>query len=300
MEVTRGTIIASSHRKISVFLENGQTVSGNIPKTTTNLVIGDEITCSCGDRCLIIHELFPRKNCLKRTDINRTKQIVANIDLLILVTAPHPLHSINFINRVTVAAITEGIPFIIVVNKKDLGIETIANSVLEYKKIGFEVIETCAIQPNGLKPLIEIIENSNVQQCALCGVSGVGKSTILNKLIPSAQSRVGGLSEKIGQGKQTTSAALGYLYMKNSSYPIIVIDLPGVRKYGLSHLQKEELIIGFPEMLKNSHECRFDDCLHISEPECNVIKAVDSGEIPTSRYNSYLEILSEIRESKRY
>jgi ribosome biogenesis GTPase len=133
---------------------------------------------------------------------------------------------------------------------------------------------------------------------ALCGVSGVGKSTILNRLVPDAQARTGAVSDRTGQGKQTTTQPRAFLYGTGGDKAII--DFPGVQFFGLSHETPQAITKAFPEFLAAAHGCRYADCRHLQEPECAVRTAIEAGTIASWRYDSYRQILQEIEDAREY
>jgi ribosome biogenesis GTPase len=162
------------------------------------------------------------------------------------------------------------------------------------------VIECSAKFGNEFGQLEQLLHKPDVSVVALCGVSGVGKSTILNRLVPGAAARTGEVSEKTGQGRQTTSQPRGFLYSSDDGCRRIIIDFPGVGFFGLSHVERERVAGAFDEFGLYAPRCRFINCRHLQEPECAVRQAVESGEIAPWRYNSYIQILDEIEEAREY
>jgi ribosome biogenesis GTPase len=147
---------------------------------------------------------------------------------------------------------------------------------------------------------VSALEAPSLKVAALCGVSGVGKSTILNRLVPGADSRVGALSDKTGQGRQTTTQPRGYLCELPNGTRKILIDFPGVQFFGLSHVAADRLSDAFEEFHARKGACRFLDCRHLKEPDCAIRAAVERGEIARSRYESYLQIVEEIEDARAY
>jgi ribosome biogenesis GTPase len=224
----------------------------------------------------------------------------ANIDALLVITATGPTFNPVVIDRMLVAAQVQHIPTTLIVNKIDLGAEGIDEMLAVYRRIGVEVVLCSAKQGRGIPDIESIVNRENVTVLSLCGVSGVGKSTILNRLIPGARTKVGDVSQKTGQGKQTTTQPRGHIYERPGSATKIVVDLPGVQFFGLSHISAEAAATAFPEIYEVGRGCRFSDCKHIKESECSVKDAVSRGEVASWRYESYRQILEEIAEARAY
>jgi ribosome biogenesis GTPase len=221
----------------------------------------------------------------------------ANIDALLVITASGSTFNPVVIDRMLVAAQVQSIPATLVVNKIDLGTEHLDEMVAVYQRIGVPVIFSSAKQGDGIDRIVSIVREPTARVLALCGVSGVGKSSILNKLIPGTRTKTGAVSDKTGQGKQTTTQPRGFLYGEPSAEQKIIIDLPGVQFFGLSHISLEQVGLAFQEIREAASRCRFGDCKHLKEPECAVKEAVDRGEITPWRYESYLQIVEEIRDA---
>lgn len=245
-----------------------------------------------------IVEILDRKNHLVRRSTNLSRQshvIAANIDrAFLVVTLYFPEIKLPFLDRLLVTCEVYGIPATIVLNKVDIFRKKFPEELADFHRIyenaGYPVIETSALTGEGLDELRAAIgtpEDGRV--CLFSGESGVGKSSLIKALDPSLDPKVGDISLAHLQGKHTTS-----LY---EMYPLscggFMIDSPGIRGFGLVSLEKEEIALYFPEMLKASHDCRFSPCTHTHEPGCAVKKAVDEGTITLERYNSYLGMLEE-------
>jgi ribosome biogenesis GTPase len=194
----------------------------------------------------------------------------------------------------------QSIPTVLIVNKVDLGLGEIQSMIDTYARVGVSVVQCSAKRGDGIDRVRSLLEQQGVSVMALCGVSGVGKSTILNALIPGAKTRTGEVSEKTGQGRQTTSQPRGFLYSDDLNTARVVIDLPGVQFFGLAHLTFSDVVLAFEEIGKLAHDCRFRDCRHIKEKDCAVRRAVEGGQIAAWRYQSYLQILDEIEEARDY
>lgn len=178
---------------------------------------------------------------------------------------------------------------IIVFNKTDLynaeELKVLNELTTIYQKIGYETFHVSAINKDSLIPLLEKVKNKT---SLLCGHSGSGKSTLINALIPQAAQKIGNLSDIHAKGKHTTTFAEMFSVDEHTHF----IDTPGIRDFGIIDLAKEEVSHYFPEMQSRRQFCRFNNCIHLNEPDCNIIHAVETGEIHPSRYYNYLGILN--------
>ena len=228
----------------------------------------------------------------KSTNLSRTSHVIAaNIDrAYLIVTLYFPQIKLAFLDRLLVTCEVYGIPATVVLNKVDLYRDECADEIADFRRIyegaGYPVIETSAVTGEGVETLRADMAGKVI---LFSGESGVGKSSLVKALDPSLDPKVGRISDVHLQGKHTTS-----LY---EMYPLsgggYVIDTPGLRGFGLVHLEKEEIPLYFPEMLRASRECRFTPCTHTHEPGCAVKAAVEAGTISAERYNSYLGMLEE-------
>lgn len=248
----------------------------------------------------MITEILPRRTTLMRTFGNQDREFAANVDLLIVVTAPERLFNTIAIDRALTIASAANVRTVLVQNKVDLSPEPGSDV---YRSIGVEVFQLSAKFGNGLEELQKLLADDKIRSVVLLGVSGVGKSTLLNRLVPNAVAKTSTVSEKIGQGRQTTSQAIGYLMPRGALHSLIVIDLPGAQHLGVSHLSQEQVLASFDEFLPFAEKCRYSDCKHMAEPDCGVKRALDQQQIPQSRYASYIAMIEEIRDmpdSRKY
>lgn len=245
-----------------------------------------------GDRCLVseddtvICDLFPRKNSMIRPKL-------ANIDNLLIVFAaadPKPLPGV--IDKLLVMAEKNGTSPVIVITKSDIGDETEISTYVEtYEKAGYTVFVTsdkCSTVefPKGF---------FSGKITAVAGCSGVGKSTLLNRIFGNTLFRTGEISEKSKRGKNTTTCI--ELLEKDGGY---VADTPGFSSFELIDIEKEELETLFPEISKATGHCRFVGCSHINEPGCGVKTALDEGRIARSRYENYVKMYNDLKNIKKY
>ncbi len=294
-----GQILDVSRRHVSLLTTEG-IISGTIASRALDVVTGDRVAYEKRDGKVFVTDVVPSTRTLSRSYRGNLKRMGANIDLLLVITAVGPTLNPVTIDRMLIAARAQNIPAVLVVNKWDLERGEISEFLEVYRKIGFSVVHCSAKFGEDFANVQSLIQAPDVRVVALCGVSGVGKSTILNRLVPGAAARTGEVSERTGQGRQTTSQPRGFLYSGPDSCRRIIIDFPGVGFFGLSHLEKEKVAAAFDEFVTYGQQCRFLNCRHLQEPSCAVRDAVERGDIAPWRYHSYLQILDEIEEAREY
>lgn len=293
-------IVASSSRKyVRILNEDNLLLPGVLVSKDLSTIVGDEVIyeLQAEKQEVLVNKILPRKNLLCRSSNSKTKELASNIDLLIVVTAPKPLFNKVFINRVMATASAQNIKTLILVNKSDLKNELAETyqDIEIYKKIGFSIAYSNTREADGLNQLEAEIALSKI--CCFIGISGVGKSSIINKLCPEQEIRVDDVSFT-GQGKQTTTVAHAYRYPKNPN--LLLVDLPGIQNFGIMHLDQDNIKAGFPEIASAARKCKFSDCSHIQEPGCNVKQEVLEGGISETRYESYLQLIKEIKETNSW
>ena len=262
--------------------------------TTTNpLAVGDvvDIEMEPDQETGVIIKLHPRKNYIIRKSINLSKQgqiIAANLDqALLVVTLASPRTSLGFIDRFLVTAEAYGIPAKLVFNKLDLfsdeGLEILAGYKAVYEKVGYPCFEVSALEGTNIGEVQASLKN---KISLFSGHSGVGKSSLINALLPDLDLRTNRVSGWSDKGMHTTTFAEMFELPQGG----FIIDTPGIRELGVIDIEKQELSHFFPEMRERMHDCRFNNCRHINEPGCAVLDALEAGEIEVSRYESYLSI----------
>lgn len=262
-------------------------------KTTNPIAVGDWVhfELESDQDTGVIKELEPRKNYIIRKSVNLSKQtqiIGANLDQAILVvTLASPPTSLGFIDRFLVTAEAYDIPAILVFNKLDLfseeGLEILGEYKSIYENIGYPCYEVSAAEGTNIDQIIVLLKDKIT---LVSGHSGVGKSTLINSIVPDAALRTGNISDWSDKGKHTTTFA----EMINLPFGGKLIDTPGIRELGIVDIEKQELSHFFPEMRVFLNKCRFNNCVHINEPGCLVLQAVDNGDIEISRYESYISM----------
>jgi len=229
----------------------------------------------------IVTAIFPRDSELKRQD----KLIAANIDQLWLVVAIEPHYEFELIDRYLIMAENSKLPIGIIVNKIELSENEAFRDFQHYQSLGYDVHFISVKKQMNLDFLKEqLVNKSHI----FLGQSGVGKSSLINSLIPDLELRVNEISSKSKLGKHTTTNTTIYHIPSGGD----LIDSPGVREFQLENLTEVEIINGFREFKALSGECRFRDCKHINEPNCAVKKALENGKVNKNRYRSYLNILT--------
>jgi ribosome biogenesis GTPase len=262
--------------------------------TTTNpLAVGDVVDFDMEPEqgTGIITNLHIRQNYIIRKSINLSKQsqiIAANLDqAMLIVTLASPRTSLGFIDRFLVTAEAYAIPAKLIFNKLDLfsgeGLEILADYKAIYEKIGYPCYEVSALEGTNIGQIQSLLKD---KVTLFSGHSGVGKSSLINVLLPQLALRTGEVSEWSDKGMHTTTFAEMFELPQGG----FIIDTPGIRELGVIDIEKHELGRFFPEMRSRMEDCRFKNCRHINEPGCAVLQALEDGEIELSRYESYLSI----------
>lgn len=273
-------------------------------KSTNPVAVGDEVRFDLiteGDETVgQIHTILDRRNYLVRKSVKLSKQvhiIAANVDLVfLLVTLENPKTYPEFIDRFLATAEAYDVPCVLLFNKEDtledhLRDETKYMAAL-YRDIGYTCIGISAKTGKNIEKVLELMEGKT---CMFAGHSGVGKSTLINRIAPELSLRTAEISEQHRQGQHTTTFAEMYDLPSGAR----IIDTPGIKGFGLVNMEKEEIGDYFPELFALKAECRFNNCLHLDEPGCAVKKALEEGEIAWSRYRSYVQMVTGEEDTYR-
>ncbi len=293
-----GRVIAAHGRHYQVELDDGQLRQCYTRGKKTGICVGDYVDIEPqGQDEGRIERVHERRNLLYRSDEMRAKQFAANVDQLLIVVAVEPLFSEDLTGRALAGAFSADITPVIILNKCDLA-ESLprARALLsDMNALGVRIIETSTLQPQALRDsLLPLLANKT---SLLLGQSGMGKSSILNILVPEARADTQEHSIALGTGKHTTTSSRLY-HLPGADGDLI--DSPGFQAFGLKHLGQTEVEQGFPEFSPYSQNCRFYNCSHRHEPGCGVLAAKEQGLISAKRHELYLRILAESTAPQKY
>lgn len=279
-----GTVVAAYGKRYDVELHEGSVISCVTRGKKSELACGDHVSIkltSAGEG--VVEQFNERTSLLYRSNEFRKKLLAANVTQMILVVAARPSFYLELLDRALIAAETEHIRAIILLNKCDLPESREAAAQLQpYANLGYNVIQISA--QGDLSPLQPWLQG---QTSILVGQSGMGKSTLVNALLPDAKSRTREISSVLDSGKHTTTAA--HLYHLNDDSHLI--DSPGLQEFGLSHLSFDQIEHGFVEFRPYLGKCRFNNCRHASEPGCAIHAAIESGKVSAERLACFRKLV---------
>lgn len=273
--------------------------------STNPIAVGDSVIFSLENKGNssqgIINEILPRENYIIRKSVNlskRTHIIASNIDYaFLLITLNNPPTLTSFIDRFLVSSEAYSIKTILLFNKIDtysqgelLEVKYLAKM---YRDIGYECIGISAITGKNVEAVKELMKG---KVSVISGHSGAGKSTLINRIAPELNLRTGEISAQHQQGQHTTTFA----EMFDLDFGGSIIDTPGIKGFGMVDMDKEEVSDFFPEFFRLKQQCKFNNCLHIDEPQCAVKQALEKDELSWSRYKSYLQILNGEEDTYRF
>ena len=304
-EASEGLVISRFGQHADIEATDGTITRCNIRRTISSLVTGDKVVWRPALQTQenvrvngIVEAVHERTSVLTRPDYyDGIKPIAANIDQIIIVSAILPELSLNIIDRYLVACETLNVEPLIVLNKIDMldaqSRKTVSEWMQTYKDIGYRVLEVSSYTKEGLEALTqELIGRISI----FAGQSGVGKSSLLNTLLPLMEESivVNQVSDNSGLGQHTTTASRLYHFPQGGD----VIDSPGVREFGLWHLTPDQVTKGFVEFRPYLGGCKFRDCKHLDDPGCLINEAVKNGEISETRFENYHRILESMSQVK--
>ena len=282
----QGRVIAAFSRRFIV-----ETADGPLPCQ----VKGRHLRVVCGDRVVfhtdgksgVIEDILPRTNLFHRSDAFRSKPIAANVTQIAVVMAARPSFSLELTQRCILAAEAAGVTSLLVLNKTDLPETAVARERLKLlTRLGYPLVELCA--HSDVAPLLPVLKRHTT---LMIGQSGMGKSTIINALVPDAAANTAEYSEALDTGRHTTTHTRLYPISDDTA----LIDSPGLQEFALQHVDADLLAHAFVEFRPYLGQCRFRDCNHMNEPGCRIIEAVAAGEIDPKRLELF-QMLSRARQ----
>ncbi len=288
----RGEVVATYGRDCRVEAD-GAVIRCVMRGRRSELACGDQVEwtpTSPGEG--VIEQVLPRRNLLYRSDAFRRKLLAANVDAALIVVAVEPSFSLDLVSRATVATEAADIPLVAVLNKIELpGADAARERLKPFVSLGLSILETSLKfdTANAIAALHPVLDGKTT---VVIGQSGMGKSTLVNLLVPDAKADTQEVSVKLDSGKHTTTSAR--IYAGNG---FRIVDSPGFQEFGLAHLDLVGLQNAFVEFRPILGGCRFYNCKHFEEPGCAVTAAVDSGVISGERYALYRQLASEIAPS---
>ena len=296
----RGVVVATFGRRYEVQTDAGAAGDGDLVDCVSR---GKKHLAACGDQVDIvatgpgqgvIERLLPRRNYLERSDAFKRKSIAANVDQVLVLAAVEPWASEEFISRVLLIAHAAGVPALIALNKTDLPGAVKARVRLQmFEAAGHEIITLKAKPRDGSLPSAQeaLLERLLGKCTVLAGQSGMGKSSLINALVPHAHAATSELSSALKAGKHTTTFSRLYRIDPHST----IIDCPGMQEVGIHHLNLDELESGFGEFAPYLGHCRFANCRHTHEPDCALRGAGASGAVNPARLALFQKLATELR-----
>lgn len=289
-----GQVISHFGTQVLIEAPDGNRMRCYMRANLGGLVTGDNVAWRAGAELGVVVARHERQSELQRPNMyGELKSVAANIDYMVIVVAPEPHAHRNLIDRYLVAAEVSGIEPVLCLNKIDLlndenreHFETLVN---DYQDIGYRFIQTSAITEGGLEELKVLLKD---RISVFVGQSGVGKSHTVSTLLPDEDIKVGGLRAQSKTGKHTTTTATLFHFPSGGD----LIDSPGIREFGLWHMEEHEILEGFKEFQPFIGMCKFRDCKHQAEPGCAMKKALENGEISEGRFVSFQQIVESLDE----
>ncbi len=287
-----GLVIAHFGQQVEVESADGSSHRCHLRTHLDNLVTGDRVVWREGVPTGVVVAQLERGSLLERPDPQgRLRPVAANIDTVVVVVAAQPEPHANLIDRYLVAAEAIGMRPLLLLNKSDLidddNRQQIDDLLALYQGIGYRVIRSSTASEHGLDELQQTLQE---HISIFVGQSGVGKSSLVNALLPGTDTRVGALSQGRAKGRHTTTTARLFHFPGGGD----LIDSPGIREFGLLNLDRDTVASGFVEFRPHLGHCRFRDCKHEQEPGCALLEALERGEIPPLRMHSYRQIINSL------
>ena len=296
-DLGNGLVVAAHGRHCMVETPEGRQVLCLTRGKKSDIVVGDRVHwVPAGDEG-VVERLAERRNLLYRQDEWKTKSFAANLDQLLILVAVEPMYAETQLTRALIAAGQAGIPTMIVLNKTDLpGVDAARERLAPYKAMGIAVHELSLKADDG-KAAQALLAPLLVDRATLVlGPSGMGKSTLINLMVPAAEAQVGEISKALNTGRHTTTSTRWYWLDERRRTALV--DSPGFQQFGIRQLAATDLARLMPDIRMHAAHCRFYNCSHLHEPGCGVRDALARGDIHASRYRIYGELHAELSESR--
>lgn len=297
-------VVGAHGRHVVIELPDGERLLAHPRGKKNACVVGDRVHWAPAGDEAVIEAVVPRRNLLMRQDEWRSKSFAANIDLLLMVVSGEPMFSESQLARALIAAEDAGIPAVLLLNKVDLPSADLARERLAaYRAMGLPVLEvTLKSQAAEARTLLTpwLVGKTTL----VLGASGMGKSTLINLMVPEAQAQTGEISTALSAGRHTTTTTTWYWLDLpgtdgESTSRSAMLDSPGFQDFGLMHIAPENLALLMPDLKAHLGQCRFYNCTHQHEPGCGVRSALDAGDIHPNRHRLYQQFWQELVAGQR-
>lgn len=292
-ELPLARVVAAHGRHAFVQTSSGERVLCHLRGRRADIVVGDLVRWQGAGDEGVIESVEPRRNLLFRQDAWRSKSFAANLDQVLVLVAGEPMFSESQLTRALIAAADAGIPALIGLNKVDLPSARLARERLSALRATGQTVLEFALKADAEAARTLLLPWLQQRATLLLGPSGTGKSTLINRLVPQAQAQVGEISKALNSGRHTTTSTLWY-GLGGGAHGGALIDSPGFQEFGLRHIDAAHLAALMPDLRAHLGGCRFYNCTHRHEPGCEVIAALQRGEIAPQRYRCYTQILDEL------
>ncbi|HEY1058058.1 MAG TPA: ribosome small subunit-dependent GTPase A [Limnobacter sp.] len=300
--LSHGLVVASHGRHFVARDEDGKLWQLFGKGKRREVAVGDEVSIRpSGDEQAWVEEILPRRNLVYRSDALKSKLFAANLDQVVLVLAVSPPYSTELLGRTLVACQHAGVPLHVVFNKVDL-FDDVQEAMVEFThelnewtrgECPIHFVSLTEAPKDAQAHMLSLLEH---KRTLILGQSGMGKSTLINLLIPEARASTNEISMALNAGKHTTT----HTQMHFGESGLELIDSPGFQAFGLFHLTEDELLDAFPDISKPGMRCRFANCQHLREPDCAVKLALEGGDLSEARFELFMLLREELRSGRGY